>query len=84
MDAYSQILVNRILTLCRQRDISIYRLSVMSGVNYSTLDNFLKSKTFNPKVRTLQKIANAFNMTMAEFFDFPELNNFSLEDAEEE
>lgn len=80
MDVYSQILVDRILALCQQREISIYQLSIMSDVSYSTLDNFINRKTFNPKIKTLHKIATAFSMTVAEFLDFPELNDYSFAD----
>ena len=40
-DDYSEIIVNRILSLCKQRDISIYQLSIMSGVSHSTIDNLV-------------------------------------------
>ena len=80
MNVYSQILVDRILALCKQREMSIYQLSIMSDVSYSTLDNFINRKTFNPKIKTLHKIATAFSMTVAEFLDFPELNNYSFAD----
>lgn len=79
-DVDSQILVNRILTLCKQREMSIYQLSIMSDVSHSTLDNFINRKTFNPKIKTLHKIASAFSMTVAEFLDFPELNEYSFAD----
>lgn len=82
-DAYSQIIVNRILTLCKQRDISIYQLSIMSGVSHSTIDNLINRKTFNPRVKTLHKLATAFSMTLADFLDFPELNNYSFADEPE-
>ena len=32
----------------------------------------------------MHKIANAFNMTLAEFLDFDELNEYSFEDNNEE
>ena len=80
MDVYWQILVDRILALCKQREMSIYQLSIMSDVSYSTLDNFINRKTFNPKIKTLHKIATAFSMTVAEFLDFPELNDYSFAD----
>ena len=68
-DQYSQIIVNRILSLCQQHDFTIYQLSTMSGISYSTLDNLIKYKTFNPKIKTLHKIASAFSLTLSEFFD---------------
>ena len=83
-DTYSQILVDRLLSLCKQRGITIYQLAIMSGVSHSTIDNFINLKTFNPKIKTLHKIATAFSMTVAELLDFDELNRFSFEDDKEE
>lgn len=80
-DEYSQIIDKRILELCRQRDFTIYQLSAMSGISYSTLDNLINHKTFNPKIKTLHKIASAFSLTLSEFFDYPELEEFSFEDT---
>ena len=81
---YSDLYVQRIKSLCFQRKISIYKLSTMSGVKQSTLDNIVRGQTHNPKARTLHKIALAYNMTLAEFLDFPELNNYSFEEEEEQ
>ena len=83
-DKYSQILLNRILRLCKSRGMTIYQLSKMSGVSHSTLDNFVNKKTFNPRIKTLHKIATAFSMTVAELLDFDELNNYSLDDENDE
>lgn len=80
---YSRIIVNRILSLCRERGISINKLAEMSGVSQSTLDNLVNNKTYNPKIRTLHKVAIAFNMTVAELLDYDALNSFSFEDNEE-
>ncbi|MBC5722071.1 helix-turn-helix transcriptional regulator [Flintibacter sp. NSJ-23] len=81
---YAQILVDRILTLCRSKGISINGLSEMSGVSQSTLDNFVNKRTFNPRIRTLHQIALAFGMTVAEFLDFQALNDYSFEDSTDE
>ena len=75
---YSEIYVKRIKSLCKQRGIA------MSGVNQSTLDNIVRGITKDPRVKTLHKVAIAFNMTLAEFLDFDELNDYSFEDAEDE
>ena len=56
----------------------------MSGVKQSTLDNLMRGITKNPGIVSLHKIANAFNMTLAEFLDFEELNEYSFEDNSEE
>lgn len=74
------MIVNRIKSLCKSRGLSIHKLAEMSGVSQSTLDNLIGGKTYNPRIRTLHKVAIAFNMTVAEFLDFQELNDFSFED----
>ena len=81
---YSQIYVRRIRKLCRERGISINRLAVMSDVKQSTLDNIVRGLTKNPRVKTLHKVALAFNMTLAEFLDFQALNEYSFEDDSDE
>ena len=56
----------------------------MSDVSQSTLDNIVRGLTKNPGVKTIHKVANALNMTLAEFLDFDELNEYSFEDDAEE
>ena len=81
---YSDIYVHRIRSLCKERGIAINKLATMSDVKQSTLDNIVRGLTRNPRVKTLHKIAIAFNMTLAEFLDFDELNDYSFEDDTEE
>ena len=81
---YSAIYVRRIRSLCKERGIAINKLATMSDVKQSTLDNIVRGLTKNPRVKTLHKVAIAFNMTLAEFLDFDELNDYSFEDDTEE
>ena len=81
---YSDIYVRRIRSLCKERGIAINKLATMSDVKQSTLDNIVRGLTKNPRVKTLHKVAIAFNMTLAEFLDFDELNDYSCEDDTEE
>ena len=80
---YGEIYVNRIRSLCQQRGISINKLATMSGVKQSTLDNIVRGLTKDPRATTLHKIANAFNITLAEFLDFEELNDYVFDDETE-
>ena len=64
--------------------LSINILSEMSGVSQSTLDNLVNGKTFNPRIRTLHRIALAFSMTVAEFLDFQTLNEYSFEELSDD
>lgn len=81
---YSEVYVKLIKSLCKQRGIAINKLATMSDVKQSTLDNIVRGLTKNPRVKTLHKLAIAFNMTLAEFLDFNELNEYSFEDEDEE
>ena len=81
---YSDIYVRRIRSLCKERGIAINKLATMSDVKQSTLDNIVRGLTKNPRVKTLHKVAIAFNMTLAELLDFDELNDYSFEDDTEE
>ena len=81
---YSELYVMRIRSLCRDRGIAINKLATMSNVKQSTLDNIVRGLTKNPRVKTLHKVAIAFNMTLAEFLNFQELNDYSFDDEEDE
>ena len=81
---YSELYVKRIRNLCRERGMAINKLANMSDVKQSTLDNIVRGLTKNPRVKTLHKIALAFNMTLAEFLDFEELNEYAFEDDADE
>lgn len=81
---YSEIYIKRIRSLCKQRGIAINKLANMSDVKQSTLDNIVRGITKNPRVKTLHKLAIAFNMTLSEFLDFDELNDYSFEEDDDE
>lgn len=50
----------------------------MCGLNQSTIDNIVRGVTRNPRIQTLHHIAIGLNMTLAEFLDFEELNEYSF------
>ena len=77
---YSEVYVKRIRSLCKERGLAINKLATMSDVKQSALDNIVRGLTKNPRVRTLHKVALAFNMTLAEFLDFDELNDYAFDD----
>lgn len=81
---YSEIYIRRIKALCKERGIAINKLANMSTVSQSTLDNIARNITKNPRVMTLHKIALAFGMTLSEFLDFDELNNYSFDEDDVE
>ena len=77
---YSEIYVKRIRQLSKERGFAINKLANMAGINQSTLDNIVRGLTKDPRASTLHKVALAFNMTLAEFLDFKEMNEYSFDD----
>ena len=78
--SYSDIYALRIKDLCRQHNITINKLATLSGIRQSTINNIIDGSSKNPTIITLHKIALAFSMTLSEFLDFPELNDYSFDD----
>ena len=81
---YSDLYTFRIKQLCKSHNITINRLATLAGLKQSTVDNIIHGASKNPKIRTLHKIAVVFGMTLSEFLDFPELNDYSIDDEDEE
>ena len=80
---YSKLFAKRIRDLCRRQDITINRLATISGLRQSSIDNIIRGVSQNPTIKTLHKIAAAFNLTLCEFMDFPELNEYFPEEDDE-
>lgn len=64
-------LVERIVELRRERQWSEYHLAKEAGISQSTLSNLI-NRGNNPSVYTLEKIANAFGLTLSQFFNTEE------------
>ena len=79
---YSELLIKRIKELCKKKGYSVNQLAKLSNVKQSTIANMMSGLTKSPGIVWLHKIANAFNMTLAEFLNFEELNNYSFDDEE--
>lgn len=77
---YSDVIIRRLTDLCSERNITTNRLATLSGITQSTVDNLMKGKTKNPKLKTLHKLAIGLNMTVSELLDFPEMNETIFED----
>ena len=79
---YSKIYALRIQQLCKEQGITVNRLATLAGLRQSTIDNIIRGTSKNPKVHTLHQIAVTFNMTLSEFLNFPELNEYPIDDEE--
>lgn len=59
--------IDLIQNLCDERSWSCYKLAKESGIAYSTLSTMFR-KTNTPSVETIEKICNAFGITLSQFF----------------
>ena len=64
----SQAVKERILELCREKNMTINKLSIECGLTQSTLNNIMHREGNNPTVATVKKICDGLNITMADFF----------------
>ncbi len=77
---YSEAIIKRLTELCAEKNITINKLATLSGITQSTVDNLMKGKTKNPKLKTLHKLAIGLNMSVSELLNFPEMNETIFED----
>ena len=75
----SSVISQRILQLCRERNITIGKLCSTAGTTASTVHDIVTGTTKNPRVFTLKKLCDALDITLSEFFDTPEFNNMDQE-----
>ncbi len=71
-------ILKKINKLRLDKNWSIYRLSVESGISQSTLTNMFNRETL-PSITTLECLCNAFGITMSEFFSDSSKNGKNLE-----
>ena len=62
----------RILELCRERDISINKLCTMSGVTQSTVNNIVSGRNKSVTISTIKKLCDGLEITLIVFFDTEE------------
>lgn len=72
--------VERINNLCKEKRMSYYALSYASAVPMTTLMHIVDKTTVNPGVITLSKLCDGLGITLKEFFDTPEFDDFGKMD----
>ncbi|MBS6628783.1 MAG: helix-turn-helix transcriptional regulator [Clostridiales bacterium] len=57
----------RIKELCTKHKVSKYRLAQLTGMSQTAVGNIMKLKSI-PTIPTLERICDAFGITLAQFF----------------
>lgn len=58
----------RILQLCAENELSINKLSTISGVTQSTVNNIISGRNNSATVATIQKLCDGLGITIVDFF----------------
>lgn len=64
-----EAVAQRILALCRERDLAVNALANLSGVPPSTVYSMLNQKSRNPGVVSIKKLCDGLGITVRAFFD---------------
>ncbi|MGI6014297.1 MAG: helix-turn-helix domain-containing protein [Oscillospiraceae bacterium] len=59
----------RILSLCKERNISINKLCTISGVTQSTVNNIINRRNNSVTVATIKKLCDGLDITIIDFFN---------------
>lgn len=64
----AQATAERILELCEERGITINKISILSGVTQSTVNDIVNGKTQNPGIGTIKKLCDGIEISIQDFF----------------
>lgn len=73
------LIKNRILQLCKERNITISKLATISAVSPSSIKSIFYGKSMNPKILTIKKLCDGLDITLGEFFSTPEFDELEQE-----
>lgn len=69
----------RIVQLCEEREISVNKLSNISGVTQSTVNNIVSGRNRSATISTIKKLCDGFGITIQEFFDAEQFHDLEQE-----
>ncbi len=65
----SEAVATRILELCEERQITVNKLSNLSGVTQSTVNDIVNHRARNIGIVTIKKLCDGLEITITDFFD---------------
>ena len=75
----SEAVAERILELCEKKNITVNKLSTISAVTQSTVNDIVNHKAKNIGIVTIKKLCDGLNITIKEFFDSSLFDNLEQE-----
>lgn len=74
-----EAVAQRILDLCKEKNITINALANISAVPPSTVKNIIYGVSNNPGIVTLKMICDGFEISLEDFFDSDLFRNLQQE-----
>jgi len=59
----------RIIELCKENKITLNKLSTISGITQSTLNNIISGRNNSTTISTIKKICDGLEITIQDFFN---------------
>ncbi|MBQ4465719.1 MAG: helix-turn-helix transcriptional regulator [Oscillospiraceae bacterium] len=75
----SDVVADRILALCRERGLTVNKLSNISGLTQSTVNDIVNRKSKNIGIITIKMLCDGLDISITDFFDTPEFRNLEQE-----
>ncbi len=75
----SNAVARRILELCKNRGITVNKLSTISGVTQSTVNDIVNHRAQNIGIITIKKLCDGLEITISDFFDTEEFRSLEQE-----
>lgn len=75
----SDAVASRILELCRERNLTVNKLSTLSGVTQSTVNDIVNRKAKNIGIVTIKKLCDGLGITITDFFETERFRNLEQE-----
>jgi transcriptional regulator with XRE-family HTH domain len=76
----SSALSQKIVKICKERNISVNRLASISYLTQSTVQSLIAEKSKNPKLLTIVRICEGLNIPLKDFFDDEIFDNIEREE----
>jgi len=73
------VITNRFMQLCKERNITINELANISGVTPSTAYSMMDKSRREISIRTIKKFCDGLDITLGEFFTTEEFDNLEQE-----
>ena len=74
-----QAVVNRIVELCKERNITPNALSYHAAVPQSTIKSILNHESLNPGIVTIKKLCDGLEISLSDFFNTDVFSNLEQE-----